>query len=84
MSNQDIAEMDIDIAEFAERGEDVPHARGYRVRIDGETVRFETPHPTGEALLNRVGKKACVFELIEEFVHCESDVVEPGETVDLR
>jgi hypothetical protein len=35
-------------------------------------------------LLHRVGKKACAFELIEEFVHCESDVVEPGETVDLR
>jgi len=47
-------------------------------------VKIETPHPTGEALLARVGKRPCAFELIEEFVHCENNVVEPGETVDLR
>jgi hypothetical protein len=84
MSNHDVLEIEIDIAGFAERGEEVPHAKGYRVRIDGERVRVDTPHPTGEALLHLVGKRSCAFELIEEFVHCENDVVEPGETVDLR
>lgn len=73
-----------DVEECLNRGERVPRARRYAVRIDCETVRVETPHPTGEALLARVGKRPCAFELIEEFAHCENNVVEPGETVDLR
>lgn len=84
MSNQEIAENEIDILEMAERGQEIPHAKAYLVHIDGETVRVETPHPTGEMLLIKVHKRACAFELIEEFVHCENNVVEPGETVDLR
>lgn len=75
---------EIDIFEFAERGEEVPHAKVYHVRIDGERVRIDTAHPTGEMLLSKVGKRPCAFELIEEFMHCENDVVEPGEIVDLR
>jgi len=84
MNSQEIAEIEIDIFEFAGRGEEVPHARTYRVRIDDETVRVDTPHPTGEMLLRSVGKRPCAFELIEEFVHHENNVVEPGETVNLR
>src|ERR1700732_2098371 len=75
---------EIDIFEFSELGEDVPHAPAYRVRIDGETFRIETPHPTGELLLSKVGKRSCAFELIEEFVHNKNNVVEPGEEADLR
>ena len=84
MSNQDIAEMEIDILEMAERGQEVPDAKAYRVRIDCEIVKVDTPHPTGEMLLSKVHKRPCAFELIEEFVHCENNVVEPGETVNLR
>lgn len=73
-----------DILEFAERGEEVPHAREYRVHIDGEKVIIDTPYPTGEMLLSKVGKRPCAFELIEEFVHRENCVVEPDETVDLH
>ena len=36
---------EIDIFEFSERGEDVPHAAVYRVRIDGELVKVETASP---------------------------------------
>jgi hypothetical protein len=75
---------EVDILELAEKGEDVPHAQAYRVRIDGETFRIETSHPTGEQLLARVHKRACAFELIEEFVHHRNNVVEPQEQVDLR
>jgi hypothetical protein len=75
---------EVDIFEFAQRGEDVPEARAYHVRIDGEKFRIDTAHPTGEMLLAKVGKRPCAFELIEEFVHRENDVVEPGEKVDLR
>ena len=76
--------IEIDILEFAERGEDVPHAAVYRVRIDGELVKVETPRPTGELLLGKVGKRPCAFALIEEFVHHKNNVVEPEEEVDLR
>ncbi len=75
---------EIDIFEFAERGEDVPHAPVYRVRIDGELVKVDTDHPTGELLLSKVGKCPCAFELIEDFVDHKNSVVEPDEKVDLR
>lgn len=83
-TEQELKDVEIDLLEFAERGEEVPHAREYRVRIDGETVKVDTPCPTGEALLCKVGKRPCAFELIEEFVHRDNDVVEPNEKVNLR
>jgi hypothetical protein len=76
--------VEIDIFEFAQRGEEIPHSRAYRVRIDGEEVKVDTHCPTGEMLLTKVGKRSCAFELIEEFVHHENNVVEPGEEVNLR
>ena len=84
MSNADSGEEDVDIAECAERRSKVPHAKVYRVHIDCETVKVETPDPTGEQLLHKVDKRPCAFELIAEFVHCENEVIEPGEKVDLR
>ena len=79
-----VSEIEIDIFEFAVRGEEVPHAKTYYVRIDGEMVKIDTPHPTGEMLLRSVGKRPCAFELIEEFVHHQNDIVEPEEKVNLR
>lgn len=73
-----------DILEFAERQEEVPHAREYLIHIDGEKVTVDTPFPTGELILSKVGKQPCAFELIEEFVHHENRVVEPGEAVNLH
>jgi sulfur carrier protein ThiS len=75
---------EIDIFEFSQRGDDVPHAAVYRIRIDGGTVKVETARPTGDLLLRKVGKRPCAFELIEEFVHHDNNVVEPHEEVDLR
>jgi hypothetical protein len=83
-NGEEVVESEIDIGAFAERGHEVPHARSYVVRVDCETVSVATAYPTGEGLLAKVGKRPCAFELIEEFVHCENNVVEPGETVDLR
>ena len=84
MNGHGLGEIDIDVFEFAGRGEEIPHAKGYRIRIDGETVKVDTAHPTGEVLLAKAGKRPCAFELIEEFTHRENDVVEPDEHVDLR
>ena len=72
------------VREFAERGEPVPHAKAYRVHIDGEVIRFETSSPTGETLLKAIDKCACAFELIAEFMRHENEVIEPDEAVDLR
>jgi len=76
--------IEIEVREFAERGEEVPHAEVYRIHIDAEMVRVDTPTPTGEMLLSKVHKRPCAFELIEEFTHRESCVVEPDEVVNLR
>ena len=74
----------VNILEFAERDEEVPHAKAYHVHIDGKIFKIDTPCPTGELLLSKVGKQSCAFELIEEFIHHENCVVEPNEVVDLR
>jgi len=83
MNSQECREI-VDISEFARRGDEVPHAKAYRICIDGEVVTVDTPNPTGEMLLAKAGKRFCAFELIEESAHCENNVVEPGETVNLR
>ena len=75
---------EIDVFEHSQRGEEIPHGKAYRVRIDGEVFRIETPRPTGELLLEKVGKRPCASELIEEFFDGKNDVVEPKEEVDLR
>jgi len=84
MSNEAISEAEIDIREMAESGREVPDAQVYRVRIDDRVVRVDTAHPTGRILLSKVDKRPCAFELITEFVHCDNDVIEPEEIVDLR
>jgi hypothetical protein len=83
MENVEIMEAEVDLLEFAERGEQVPHAKTYRVRIDCEVFKIDIRHPTGEMLLAKAGKHACAYELIAEFAHRENEVVEPGETVDI-
>ncbi len=84
MAGDEMETLEIEILKFAERDEEVPFAKAYRVRIDGETVRVDTPTPTGRMLLSKVHKRPCAFELIEEFAHRESCVVEPDEVADLR
>lgn len=80
----DAVDAEVDLFEYATSGKEVPHAKAYQVRIDGQEVRVDTPNPTGELLLGKVGRRSCAFELIEEFVHHKNNVVEPSETVDLR
>jgi Multiubiquitin len=83
MDNQPITDVEIDIFEFAERRAEVPHAHRYKLRIDCEEIRVDTPTPTGEMLLAKVHRKPCAYELIAEYVHCDNEVIEPHETVDL-
>jgi len=84
MEDKKTEAVEIDIQEYAERGEKVPHARTYIVRIDGNPYRVETPTPTGRMLLALVGKRPCAFNLVAEFTHHETTVIGPDEMVDLR
>ena len=81
---QDPLDIEVDILDYAGRGEEVPHASRYKVSIDGEKFVVGTSQPTGRELLHLVGKRPCAFELIEENAHHENDVIEPDEKVDLR
>jgi hypothetical protein len=81
---EEILEAEIDVLEYVERGKEIPHGRTYRTKVDCETVRVDTLTPTGKLLLEKVCKRTCAYELIAEFVHCENQVVEPHETIDLR
>jgi hypothetical protein len=77
-------EVEVDLLDYAGRGEPVPHARYYRVTIDGEKYRVETPTVAGKDLLALAGKNPWGFELIAEFAHRENDVVDPDEAIDMR
>lgn len=77
-------EGEVDITGLSERGHAIPHGRVFKVPIDCALVRVETQHPTGDVLLSKVHKRPCAYELIAEFAHCENQVVEPNETIDLR
>jgi hypothetical protein len=77
-------EDEIDVFEYSARGDAIPHAGSYKVRIDGEEVKIDTQKPKGILLLSKVGKRPCAFELIAEFRHHDNDVIEPDEVVDLR
>jgi len=76
--------VEVHILEFAVKGEEVPIAAVYHVRIDGRDFPINTVDPTGAMLLEKVGRRPCAFELIEELVHNDNHVIEPEERVNLR
>ncbi|WP_425062035.1 multiubiquitin domain-containing protein [Pyruvatibacter mobilis] len=45
----------IDLEEFAKRGERPPLAKGYRMRINGESYVIHDPKPTGREVLTLGG-----------------------------
>ncbi len=53
----DAVDAEVNIFEHATSDKEVPLAKAYRVRIDGQEVRVDTPRPTGELLLGKVGKR---------------------------
>ncbi len=73
----------VDLADYAERGIEIPHGRRYRVRIDGDRYVVHTERPLGASLLELTCKRECAYELVEEFRDRENYVVEAGDEVDL-
>lgn len=76
---------EVDILVYAERGEAVPHAKHYHVRIDGHRHTVDGPVHDRVFLLGLEGKTAEEYELVEEFSNPdENEVVDRTEKVDLR
>ena len=84
MEPEEILETEIDIEACALRGEEPPRARFYRVRINDDYIRVETPDPEGESLLARVHQRPCRFDLIEVFHEGENQEIGPENRVNLR
>jgi hypothetical protein len=75
---------EIDIEEYAKRGEHPPPARRYRIRIDREKFVVPTPSPTGRALLTLAGKvPPDRFSLTQKFHGGAVRPVGLDDTVDL-
>lgn len=75
----------IDLEEHANSGKPVPHAKGYRVRINGHPYVIDEPHPTRERILEiaeRVPPKN--FNLFLKVRGQNLQPIAPGAHVDLR
>lgn len=80
----DAVHAEVDVSDHASRGQAVPAAKSFKVRIDDQTIVLHTQHPTGTEILAAVDKYPCAYELIAEFTHQKNCVIEPDETIDLR
>lgn len=75
----------IDLAEYAERGEQPPLARGYRLKINGEAYVVHDPMPTGREILTLADLlPAQNYTLRVKRTGSKPEKVELDETVDLR
>lgn len=52
---EEILEEIADLEEYARLGKHVPRCRGYRVRVNGVSIEFHDPEPTGREILVRAG-----------------------------
>lgn len=77
-------EAEVDITDYAARGAQVPNAHTYVVTIDGQKFKVSTSMPTGEFLLSLVHKRPCADDLIAEYSHHDTRVVDPTTEVDLK
>jgi len=80
----EVQEAEVDISDYAARGAEIPHAHSYLVSIDGQKFKIDTAKPTGGFLLSLVHKRPCAFDLIAEFSHHQTQVVDPDAEIDLK
>jgi len=62
---------------------EAPHGRTFPVQIDDQHVLLHEQHPSGEDLLEAVGKRSCAYALLQLLKHDEERTIAPDETVDL-
>lgn len=75
----------IDIEEHARHERPVPHARHYRIKIDGAYHVVYSPEVSGEEILRLAGHQGCfVFDVIQHLRGGREEVIEPHAKVNLR
>lgn len=74
---------EVDIFVLTEKGQPIPPAHRYKVRVDGQEFVLGTRYPSVEQLLALVHRKLCAYELIELLPN-ENLEVEPGDEIDLH
>jgi len=62
---------------------DAPHGQTFPVHIDDDHVLLHERSPSGQDLLEAVGKRACAHELIQILQHDQRRAIGPDDTVDL-
>jgi hypothetical protein len=75
----------IDIEEHARHERPVPHARHYKIRVDGNYHVVHSPEISGEEILQLAGRRGpLAFNVIQHFRGGRQAVIEPCQKVDLR
>lgn len=75
---------EVEVEAYAKRGEPVPPAHRYVIRIDKETKIVTSPLLTGREILALVGKTPETHKLYEIVRGHQPKPIGPDETVDLR
>jgi hypothetical protein len=75
----------VDIEEFAHHGRPVPHARHYKINVDGTQHVVHTAEITGEEILKLAGRQGCLeFKVVQHFRHGRQESIEAHQRVNLR
>ena len=82
---EEIIDETIDLEEYAKLGKRPPLAKGYRIRVNGESFVVPEPNPTGRAILTLAGLlPAQDYTLRVKLAGERPRKVELDEKVDLR
>lgn len=84
ISEQIEEQEEVEIEEFAKKGQEVPKARHYVIRIDKERRVVDSPTITGRQILALVGKTPEMFKLYEHIRGRQPILIGPDEVVHLR
>ena len=75
---------EVEIEEYAKKGQHVPKARRYVIRIDKERKVVHTPTITGREILALVGKTPEMYKLYEHRRGHQPIKIDPDEVVHLH
>jgi hypothetical protein len=75
---------EVDIEDYTKRGEPVPPAKRYVIRVDKDRFTVSTPTIKGAAVLALAGKTPDKFKLYQLTRGHQPTLVAPDDTVDLR
>lgn len=82
---EEVLDAVVDLEEYAREGKRPPLSRGYRIRVNGESIVVEKPLVTGREVLTLAGLlPAENYTLRLKFSGQKPRKVELDETVDLR